>query len=67
MAYRDAETESGEFLQWLLALEPTQVWRANAEPVTTVVAGCAGYLVPRTWRPREHPRGREARLAAWNC
>lgn len=67
MAYRDVETKSGEFLQWILALEPTQVWRLTAEPVITVVAGCAGYMVPGDWRPREHPRGLRTKLAAWTC
>ena len=65
MAYRDAEIEPGEFLQWVLALEPAQVWRLTAEPVIAIVAGCAGYMVPGDWRPREHPRGLEARPAAW--
>ena len=67
MAYRDSETESGESLQWILALEPAQVWRLTTEPVTTIVTGCAGYMVPRDWRPRERPRSLEARLAAWTC
>jgi hypothetical protein len=67
MAYRDAETESGELLQWILALEPTEVWRLNAEPVTAVVAGRAGYMLPEGWRPRERSRSLQARLAAWTC
>jgi len=58
MAYRDVETESGDLLAWILTLTPTEVWRGDAEPVTTVVAGCAGYLVPGNWRPRGGEAGR---------
>jgi len=65
MAYRDVETEPREFLGWILELKRTQMRAIGAGPMTTVVAGCAGYVMPGDWRPQGRRIELEARLAAW--
>lgn len=67
MAYRDAEMKAREFLDWIVALDHTQIWKITPGPVTTVVAGCAGYLMPGSWRPRHQAIPQVAKPAEGRC
>lgn len=67
MAHRNTEMEPSEFLEWILEVRRAQMQSASVEPVTTVVTGCAGFVIPGRWRPREPRLDLEARLARWTC
>jgi hypothetical protein len=61
MAYRDRETEAHEFLEWIVEVKRTHMRGVGPGPVTTVVTGCAGYVLPGDWRPGEG----DPNFAAW--
>ncbi len=67
MAYRDAEMDVREFLEWIVALKRTHMQIIGPGPVTTVVAGCTGYLLPGDWRPRIQAVDRLVRHVGGRC
>jgi hypothetical protein len=67
MAQRDEQIESGEFLEWILALRRSQMQRVGVLPVITILPGCAAFVVPGDRRLRTQLSRGEAGLAAQTC
>jgi hypothetical protein len=45
MAYRDAEMEPSQFIEWILGVKRAQMWGIGTGPAITVVNGCTGYVL----------------------
>jgi hypothetical protein len=53
MAYRDAEMEQSQFIEWILSVKRAQMWGIGPGPAIAVVNGCRGYVLTRKSHLRE--------------